>query len=825
MIDFSKRIKKKNNEVIIDPVKIYNMLDRSSETGSLRPVQLNVLSKWQESFRDEKDVIIKLHTGAGKTLIGLLIAMSYINNNEGPAIYVCPNIYLMKQVCADAKRFGIPFCTITGTDLPNQFIQGKSILITYVQKVFNGLSIFGIGNKSLRTGCIILDDSHACIESMMNSCTIKIDKENSAYRKLLDLFVDELKGQGQGTLEDLLHHRSNTVMPIPYWSWYNHLDSVTKILSANAEEHSIKFAWPMLKDRLKDCSAYISDNKIEISPMCLPIEQYGVFSNANHRILMSATTQEDTLFIKGLDFSIKAIENPIVDNDHLWAGEKMVLIPDEIYEEFDSNQFINTIVTSKHNFGIAVLTPSFDKAKKYELMGATLVNKTDTSKDMYNTLQDYATNHKDNTIVFANRYDGIDLPDDMCRILIIDSLPYYDSLSDRYEEMCRQDAELMKIKVIQRIEQGLGRSVRGEKDYSVIIIVGSDLVKCIRSCDNQRLFSSQTKKQIEIGFELVDISKESLKGDGQEEIEKLLISTISQCIARDNGWKEYYASMMDETENTTRNKGDLYALLQKEREAYQEVIAQNYNEASQIIQEIIDMCTNELDKGWYLQQKAKLQYHVDRVQANKTQIAAFKKNIQLLKPQSGVVYNRIKYPIDCSRNEKIIKIMSKYSKYEQLMLHIDEILSNLNLGVEAEKAENAENAFYKVGELLGLEVQRPDKQIRKGPDVLWCLSQKNYIVIECKTEVLSSRSYISKSEAGQMEEHMAWFESEYGMVDCCPVLVITTPNLASDAYFSHPIKILTSEGLDRFRRTIKEFFREFKGYDLRSLTIALVKLM
>ena len=56
-------------------------------------------------------------------------------------------------------------------------------------------------------------------------------------------------------------------------------------------------------------------------------------------------------------------------------------------------------------------------------------------------------------------------------------------------------------------------------------------------------------------------------------------------------------------------------------------------------------------------------------------------------------------------------------------------------------------SFCRIGQLLGYICQRPDKEIRQGPDVLWCTASKKYILIECKTEVLLARKSISKSEA------------------------------------------------------------------------------
>lgn len=820
MIDFSKRIKNGVHAKKTNPIDIYNSLDRASVTGPLRPAQANVLQKWFDELRDRKDLIIKLHTGAGKTLVGLLIAMSYLNSNEGPAIYVCPNIYLAQQVCSDAQKFGVPFCVVNrNNEIPDEFLQGKSLLVTHVQKVFNGLSIFGTGNRSTQVGCIILDDSHACIDSMLGSCTIQILRETDAYSKLLNLFQGDLEEQGKGTLQDLLNNRTGSLMPIPYWAWQSKTDEVTRIIASNTDDNHVKFAWPIIKDQLEDCKAFISNNKIEISPLCMPIQEYGIFNNAKHRILMSATTQEDTFFIKGLGLSTEAVSSPLTDERYLWSGEKMILIPDAICENVNGDELIDTIISSPHEYGIAILTPSFDKARRYVSLGAKLVNDPEASGSMYQTLRDHLGHYQNQTIVFANRYDGIDLPDDSCRILIIDSVPYYDSLSDRYEELCRSESEIIRIKTVQKIEQGLGRSVRGEKDYSVILIFGSDLIKYIRTITNRTLFSAQTQKQIEIGFDIVEMAKEEgTPKDPSSEV-KLLLSTITQCLSRDEGWKMYYSSMMDEIGQIKTDKSALYTVLQKERAVYNEVLLRNYDAAAKLLQEIVDVSTEITEKGWYLQEKAKLLYQISHQEANTVQVSAFKKNNQLLKPQSGIVYNKIKYPLDYSRNMRIIQELSKHSTYDELSIYLEDLLQKMSFGVVAEKAEDA---FYKIGQMLGFESQRPDKEIRKGPDVLWCVSDNKYVLIECKTEVVQDRQSISKSEAGQMEEHCAWFETEYGAADITPVMVIPTSRLAHDAYFSHNVGILLRENLQRFKNQVRDFFKEFKQYSLHSINPDLV---
>src|SRR5699024_3830756 len=116
------------------PIEIYDNLDRTSVAGPLRNTQIEILEKWYKERKDDKDLIIKRHTGEGKTLIGLLILQSKINMGQGPCIYVCPNKYLVDQVCMEAVKFGIVVGTIGSDNLiPGEFYNGKMILVTHAQ--------------------------------------------------------------------------------------------------------------------------------------------------------------------------------------------------------------------------------------------------------------------------------------------------------------------------------------------------------------------------------------------------------------------------------------------------------------------------------------------------------------------------------------------------------------------------------------------------------------------------------------------------------------------------------------------------------------------
>jgi replicative superfamily II helicase len=147
MVDFTQRTAKKKTAKPIDPIELYEGLDRASDKGPLRPVQLDVLTEWHNRRRTEQDLILKLHTGQGKTLIGLVLLLSKLNEGKGPAaLYLCPNQYLVDQTVAEAEAFGVPYVT-ADDDIPSQFTDSQAVLIAVVHKLFNGRTQFGVGLK------------------------------------------------------------------------------------------------------------------------------------------------------------------------------------------------------------------------------------------------------------------------------------------------------------------------------------------------------------------------------------------------------------------------------------------------------------------------------------------------------------------------------------------------------------------------------------------------------------------------------------------------------------------------------------------------------
>ncbi|WP_299671991.1 DEAD/DEAH box helicase family protein [uncultured Polaribacter sp.] len=809
MVDFKKKLGKKVILKKINPLEIYDSLDRKSETGPLRPAQEFILKEWYANRQNDNNLIIKLHTGQGKTLIGLLMLHSRLNSNNSPCLYICPNIYLVKQTILEAKKFGIPYCTFDSSrDIPESFLNGEKILITHVQKVFNGKTIFGLDNKSINVDHVILDDSHACIDSLKSTFTITIKKEENLYSEFINLFSEDLSEQGEGSFLDIKNAKYESILPIPYWSWVEKKSEVLNLLSSDEDNTSIQFAWPLMKNNLNNYRAIVSGNHIELTPYYIPMHHFGTFNNAKQRILMSATTQDDSFFIKGLGFDINSIKNPLIDPNQKWSGEKMLLLPSLIDESLHRDAIIEKLaVPSKKKVGFVSLVPSFRLSKEYEEAGSIISD----SSNIFEVVQHLKSGEHEHTVVIVNRYDGIDLPDNSCRLLIIDSKPFFMSLSDRYEENCRKSSDVINTKIAQKIEQGLGRSVRGEKDYSTVVLIGGDLVKFIKSTATNKYFSSQTRQQIAIGLEIAEAAKEDL--EKEDKPYKVITSLLKQSLTRDEGWKEYYKEQMDEIIPEAK-ENHLLELFKLEHEAENYHYNGDSEKASQIIQKVIDNnCSDESEKGWYLQSLARYLYSLSKIESTTAQKSAFKKNYQLLHPKGGIVYKKLSF-INQNRISRIKEWVNKHSKYEELMLSVNNITDELVFGMPSEKFESS---LQELGLALGLLSQRPDKEFKKGPDNLWCIND-NYIMFECKSEVLDTRSEINKHEASQMNSHCGWFEESYQDKKVKRILIIPTKNLPYHANFTHSVEIMRKNRLKKLRLNFQGFFREFKNYEINDLT-------
>src|ERR1700704_5756622 len=106
MVDFKKLRESKAKPSPQKPRDIFNSLPKPPGINDLYASQAEVLDSWF-ARRTDKDIVVKLHTGGGKTLVALLMAQSTMNETGQPVLYLAPTTQLVGQVLDKSREYGI----------------------------------------------------------------------------------------------------------------------------------------------------------------------------------------------------------------------------------------------------------------------------------------------------------------------------------------------------------------------------------------------------------------------------------------------------------------------------------------------------------------------------------------------------------------------------------------------------------------------------------------------------------------------------------------------------------------------------------------------
>jgi hypothetical protein len=95
------------------PEDIFKSLTLRGTVENIYGPQAEALRLW-DGRRGQSDNVIGMVTGGGKTLVGLLIAKSLVNETRRKVLYVCPNNQLVEQTAEHAAECGIDVATYYG---------------------------------------------------------------------------------------------------------------------------------------------------------------------------------------------------------------------------------------------------------------------------------------------------------------------------------------------------------------------------------------------------------------------------------------------------------------------------------------------------------------------------------------------------------------------------------------------------------------------------------------------------------------------------------------------------------------------------------------
>lgn len=782
MIDFNKLNTEKTIETLINPRDLFSALPHKNPKYQYpRDVQAQVWTRWYEK-RNDKNIVLKMNTGSGKTVVGLLILKSSLNEKKAPAVYVVPDNFLVQQVVEEANQLGIP---VTTNEKSVNFIRGKEILVCNMHKLVNGRSVFGVNENKIDIGSIIIDDAHACIDTVESQFTIKIPNDNAMYSQILEIFLPSIEEQSESKAYELKTSQSNTIALVPFWSWKNNLDSIRDILFKNYNDSSLEWKLPLVRDKLKFCRCVISSKEIEITPHVIPIDVITSLESTQRKIFMTATLVDDSILATHFDLDKDSISNTITPDIAGDIGDRIILIPQIMNEKIKDSSLKKYYKELSERENVVIIVPS-DYRKKYWEDIADLVIETET---MHENIETMKTKHI-GLVILLNRYDGIDLPHDACRVLVIDGLPDSRRLIDQITESQLQGSNRAINQKIQKIEQGMGRGVRSNDDYCVIFLMGKSLISHLYKSGAIDKFSSATKAQ----FELSEKLSEQLRDKKLSETDNV----VRLFLNRDEGWVRASKSSLASL-TYSQNGSDSFAISQ--RLAFNEACINQYDNAIDILNSSIDT-SDKLSSGYSKQILAEYINYKDEVEAQKLLISAIRDNKNILKPKEGISYERIKSVDDQAKNLQSFLTTKYIVGNNQFIIDIDAILENLIF--KPETANKFEEAIKQLARFLGFEGQRPENDYGKGPDDLWSVGNSKYYVIECKNGVTNST--INKHDINQLNGSVAWFKDKYDYTSTCtPIMIHLGDTCEFGATPLEGCVVITKEKLKLFKKNIKDF--------------------
>lgn len=604
-------------------------------------------------------------------------------------------------------------------------------------------------------------------------------------------------------------------MAVPFWAWHEKQNEVLDILEKHKGDEELTFAWNLFKDRLNQSTCIFSGTQLQITPRMLPVEMIPSFHKAKRRVFLSATLMEDAFLVRDLGVDHESVRNPLVWSEATYSGERMILMPALVEPTLQREQVISWLsefASKNGHFGVAALVPSRRIADAWTNAGCIM-----TSKDNIETeIADLKTKAERKTakkvMVLVNRYDGIDLPDESCRILCLDSLPDYDSLVDDYNRQARPNSTLMRRRLAQRIEQGIGRGIRGVNDWCIVIVIDNALTDFLSEDAKRKFLSKEAQAQIAIAESLA----KQMKNEGG--VLKVLEGIVEQCLKRDDNWKAFYRQSMEQVEKELPNKEYLERAV-KEREAETLACQGHHRKAAQIIQDLMAE-SDPGDKGWYLQLMATYLYPLDKSESMEKQLKAFAENNSLFKPDTGVTYAKM-LDAGSARESLILQWITERENHNSMIVHLNSILEKIVSGV---RAGLFEEGIQELGMALGFGSQRPEKESKAGPDNLWHMKGKNYWIISCKNNVAAGRTDISKGEIGQLLTDIAWFNSTYDEADGKPIIIHPASKFASDANADEAIWAITDPSMTKLKRNVLYFYNSFQAVPHDRITTELIKV-
>jgi hypothetical protein len=493
----------------------------SDKFRTLWPAQFYVLNAYSDTFASRPDVAIELPTGAGKTLIALLVSEAWRQGTKKVTI-LSANKTLARQMLQESQALNIPAVLMEGRgiDIPagdkRAYQRATKVAIMNYWVYFNQNPIIDPADL------IVMDDAHLAEHCLHSLYSVEIDK--FLHENLFKTLITELRERfpEYSVLTDALADDAPPTCPTELLSFIDQVavaDRFREIIDSSPNLRSdtdLRFRWGRIRNKLNETNIYVSLNSIWILPYIYPLMSNMHYQQAKQRLYMSATVGDPGDLSRRL--GVRNIEKIPVPSEYAEKtfGRRLVVM--NRIEEEDIPGRLQTVILaalSIHPKSVWLCSSKADAIRFRTVVSAWLNSNglvghpTFILTPLGDEIEQFKVSPQGHLFV-AGRFDGMDFSADECRLVVVTTLPRAINSQEEFISAYLRDSGFMKTRLNQRIIQALGRCNRSEEDFGVYILADRRFATHFGRETNRAGIPRNIVAEIDLAQDMAEIDEDEL---------------------------------------------------------------------------------------------------------------------------------------------------------------------------------------------------------------------------------------------------------------------------------------------------------------------------
>jgi hypothetical protein len=792
---------------------------RSSKFKKLRPAQGHILDQYS-AYEPKPDVAIELPTGAGKTLIALLIAEAWRRNGNKAAI-LSANKTLARQMQQEAEALKIPSVLMEGrrADIPAADIRAyqrfQKIAIMNYWVYFNQ-------NPAIDPAdLLVMDDAHLAEHCLHSLFSVQIGRHShEALFKTIVAEVLERFPEYSVLADALAPSFSTSGTPPELLSFFDQdviADRVRDIVDTSPAiktDTDLAFRWKRIRNSLREANFYFGVDQIWIRPYIYPLIGFSHYQETKQRLYVSATIGDPGDLSRRL--GVRPIVKIPVDPVHSQktAGRRLVVMNrfDEQESDIPHRLEVALLTVLKIHPKSVWLCSSQAEAEKFRGVVSQWLNANGlvghpawVLTALGDEIDQFKASGKGHLFV-GGRFDGMDFRGDECRLVVLTTLPRAINAQEEFISAYLRDAGFMRRRLNQRIVQALGRCNREDSDFGVYVLADKRFATHFGRDANRESVPPNMMAEIDMAQDLAEVSEKELC----KQIRAFLEQDFSKYDAELQKYKEMLPTpkpvpaLVDTSANEVVGWAALFS-------------NQNYDLAADRFEECWTACEtgNLVEIGAFWKWNwAKAVFLQSVLGDTVARAKAFELAEQAIK-RGGISswFNRLRASLNRARASRAATTQPRVNEYAAALIrsfddHLEKVgatgqkfdlfCQRISAGLNSEKHEEYCEGLEKLGSLLGYQAARP--KYKAATDTRWrgtFGNSKELITFEAKVEH-SAGTEITPTHMGQAHNQLNRAITEFEQLGYSTRGTIVTHLTAIEAAAKSSagaIRIVTKSGI------------------------------